>query len=116
MPDCVQTILLYDGRYVPLRDIQRLRLCGTPSSVIRSAMLALTERHAGALGAYRELPTGVSLLYKCPPERVDAEALGGYGVSVELYRLRYHARPAMNATNRHCDGYWQRIESHSPYA
>ena len=109
-----QTILLYDGRYVPLRDIQRLRLCGTASSIIRTSMDSLS-RHGGRVGCYMDLPSGVGVFYKCPPEMVDVGLLQQYGVAWDVYQMKYYTAPVPNATNKHNDQYWERIASSSPY-
>lgn len=113
--ECVQAILLYEGRYVPVRDIQRLRLSSMTSQEIRSTMEFLNSTREGKVGCYREIRGGIGVFYKCPPHLVDMEFLESFGLTLAIYETRYSSRMVSNATNRHSAVYWYRIETCSPY-
>lgn len=111
----IHSILLYDGQYVPLRDIQRLRLCGMVAGKIKFAMEQLSS-FGGKLGCFQVLHGGVNLFYKCPPSLVDRESLESfYGIPWKKYKFHYDTTPALNVTTRHNDQYWLKVASGSPY-
>ncbi|ESO07790.1 hypothetical protein HELRODRAFT_170343 [Helobdella robusta] len=115
MSECLQAILLYEGKYVPVRDIQRLRLSGMTSQEIRSTMEFLNSTRQGKVGCYREIRGGIGVFYKCPPHLVDVTFLELFGLNLLIYEARYNSRMVSNATNRHSAVYWYRIETCSPY-
>ena len=108
-----QAIIGYGGWCVPLRDVQRLRLRGLPSSVIRVAMETLERT---GLGQCREVTGNMCIFYKCPPHLVTADALTRWHLTLSDYSLQFSMMPAVNQTNRHNDTYWQRVASSSPYS
>lgn len=110
----LQSILLYDGRYVPLRDIQRLRLCGMTSGNIRTMMEWLSA-HDGKLGSFQVLHGGVNLFYKCPPRLIDRRLLESFGIPWDVYRWSYETSRPVNITTKHSEQYWQKVVSSSPY-
>lgn len=111
----MHSILLYEGQYVPLRDIQRLRLCGMAAGKIKFAMEQLSS-FGGKLGCFQVLPGGINLFYKCPPSLVDRESLESFcGISWKKYKFHFDTMPALNITTRHNDQYWLKVTSGSPY-
>jgi len=108
-----QAIIAYGGWCVPLRDIQRLRLRGLPSSIIRVAMETLERT---GLGRCCEVTGNMCIFYKCPPHLVTAEALARWRLTWNDYSLQFASLPAVNQTNRHNESYWQRVASSSPYS
>lgn len=115
LTQAAQAILMYDGRYVPLRDIQRLRLCGMAAGQIKLAMEQLSA-YDGKLGSFQVLHGGVNLFYKCPPNLVDREILEfSYCIPWETYKFHYDVIPASNITTKHSEQYWLKVAGSSPY-
>ena len=105
-------IIAYSGWCVPVRDIQRLRLRGVSSSVIRTAMEILEKT---GLGLCQELTGNMCIFYKCPPHLVTMEALDRWHITKDGYSSLFTLLPALNQTNKHTESYWQRVALNSPY-
>ena len=108
-----QAILAYSGWCVPLRDIQRLRLRGLPSAVIRTAMETLEQT---GVGRCCEVTGNMCVFYKCPPHLITAESLTRWQLTWNDYSVQFMSLPSLNQTNRHNESYWQRVASSSPYS
>lgn len=105
-------VLMYEGPFVTVRDVQRRKLRHVSANVIKSLMNELT---VDGLGVYQTLCLGIMVFYKCPPSVIRSESLDKYKISLDLYERNYNQPSYINSANRHSESYWQRVKNSSPY-